>query len=56
MFPITTELFLIVGWTMLEIASANTAFALGSIPMERVILILIIVALAAVSSFVCGTI
>ena len=49
---VTTELFLIVGWTMLEIASANTAFALGSIPMERVVLFLIIVALAAVSSFV----
>ena len=49
---VTTELILIVGWTMLEVAVANTAWGYGVFKGSDVVLFLIIVALAAVSSLV----
>ena len=46
----TTELFLIVGWVMLETASVNIAYALGIVSMNAVIIFLILVLAAAISS------
>ena len=50
---VTTELLLIVGWTMLEISSVNVAFALEAVSWEKVVAILVIVVIAAVASFIC---
>ncbi len=47
---VTSELFLIIGWTMLEVASINRSFAWGRIPVDRAVVFLIIVAVAAVLS------
>lgn len=49
---VTTELILIVGWTMLEVAVANSAFGYGVFKGSDVLVFLTIVALAAVSSLV----
>ena len=49
---VTTELMLIIGWAMLEIASVNTACALEHISWNKVVLFLFIVAVAAISSLV----
>ncbi len=47
---VTTELFLIVGWAMLEVASINRAFAWDRVTTEKAVAFLIIVAVAAVLS------
>lgn len=49
---VTTELMLIIGWTMLEVASTNTAFSFGRLSFEQVRLFLVIVAVAAISSMI----
>lgn len=49
---VTTELFLIIGWTMLEVASANSVFSLGRMSVREVVFFLIIVAVAVVSSLI----
>ena len=49
---VTTELLLIVGWTMLEVAVANTACGYGILNGADVVLFLIIVTIAALSSLV----
>ena len=49
---VTTELMLIMGWTMLEVAVANTACGYGVFSGSAVVLFLIIVGIAAVSSLV----
>lgn len=46
----TTELFLIVGWVMLETASMNIAYALGIVSVTSAIIFLILVFVAAISS------
>ncbi len=47
---VTSELFLIIGWAMLEVASINRAFAWERVTMDKVITFLVIVAVAAVLS------
>ncbi len=47
---VTSELFLIVGWTMLEVASINRAFAWGIVTLDKVTFFLIITAIAAILS------
>ena len=47
---VTSELFLIVGWSMLEVASINRAFAWESITIDKAAILLIITAIAAILS------
>lgn len=47
---VTSELFLIIGWSMLEVASINRAFAWERVSVDKVIVFLVIVAVAAVLS------
>ncbi len=47
---VTSELFLIIGWSMLEVASINRAIAWERVSIDRGIVFLIIVAVAAVLS------
>jgi len=47
---VTTELFLIVGWVMLEIASINIAYALEHVSAFMVIMFLFLVFAAAIIS------
>lgn len=47
---VTSELFLIIGWSMLEVASINRAFAWERVSIDKVIVFLVIVAVAAVLS------
>lgn len=49
---VTTELVLIIGWAMLEIACTNTAFSLENLSRGRVITFLIIVLAATISSLI----
>ena len=47
---VTTELMLIIGWAMLETASANTVFSLERMTFGQVRVFLAIITLAAISS------
>ncbi len=50
---VTTELFLIVGWTVLMFLEVNGLFALGRYSKPAAITVLVIAVAAAVVSFVC---
>ncbi|MCD8103988.1 MAG: hypothetical protein LUF35_03050 [Lachnospiraceae bacterium] len=50
---VTTELFLIVGWTTLMFLELNALFALGQFTKSAVILLLVITLIAAVVSMIC---
>lgn len=47
---VTSELFLIIGWAMLEVASINRSFAWEMVTVNQVALFLVIVAAAAILS------
>ena len=47
---VTSELFLIVGWSMLEVASINRACAWGAVTIDKAVIFIIITAIAAVLS------
>jgi hypothetical protein len=47
---VTSELFLIIGWAMLEVASINRSFAWEKVNVDQVVVFLVIVAVAAVLS------
>ncbi|MCR5155615.1 MAG: hypothetical protein K6C96_02895 [Butyrivibrio sp.] len=47
---VTSELFLIIGWTMLEVASINRSFAWEMVTANQVVVLLVIVAAAAILS------
>ena len=47
---VTSELFLIVGWSMLEVASINRAFAWETVTIDKAVIFIIITAIAAVLS------
>ncbi len=49
---VTTELLLIVGWAALMVSSINTVYALEQITMDKVIVMLAIIGVAAALSFV----
>ena len=49
---VTTELILITGWTMLEVAVTNAAYGYGNFSGPAVLLFLIIAAIASVSSLI----
>ncbi len=50
---VTTELFLIVGWTVLMFLELNALFAQGHFTKSAVILLLVITLLAAIVSMIC---
>ncbi|MCD7956566.1 MAG: hypothetical protein LUG93_12660 [Lachnospiraceae bacterium] len=50
---VTTELFLIVGWTTLMFLELNALFALGQFTKSAVLLLLVITSIAAVVSMIC---
>ncbi|MCC8098590.1 MAG: hypothetical protein LIO78_00780 [Clostridiales bacterium] len=50
---VTTELFLIVGWTVLMFLEVNGLFALGHYSRPTAITVLVITVLAAIVSLVC---
>ncbi len=50
---VTTELLLIVGWTMLMFLELNTLYALGEFSKTATIIFLIILVIAAVVNLVC---
>jgi len=50
---ITTELFLIVGWTTLMFLELNALFAQGQFMKSTVIVLLVITLIAAVVSMIC---
>ena len=50
--PVTTELLLIVGWTILEIASCNVAYGNDILSTRNAGILLVMITLAAVSSLV----
>jgi len=50
---VTTELFLIVGWTTLMFLELNALFAQGQFTKSAVILLLVITLIAAVVSMIC---
>jgi hypothetical protein len=47
---VTSELFLIVGWSMLEVASINRAFAWETVTIDKAAILLILTAIAAILS------
>ncbi len=47
---VTSELFLIVGWSMLEMASINRAFAWGAVTIDKVAIFLIVTSISAILS------
>lgn len=47
---VTSELFLIIGWSMLEVASINRSFAWEKVTVNQVVAFLVIVAVAAILS------
>ena len=47
---VTSELFLIIGWSMLEVASINRAFAWEAVTIDKAVFFLIITAIAATLS------
>ncbi len=49
---VTTELILIVGWTTLEVAVANAVYGYGTLNRSAIVLFLVIVAVASISSLI----
>ena len=47
---VTSELFLIIGWSMLEVTSINRAFAWEAVTIDKAVFFLIITAIAATLS------
>ena len=47
---VTSELFLIIGWAMLEVASINRSFAWEKVTTGQVVVFLVIVTVAAILS------
>ena len=47
---VTTELFLIIVWSMLEVASINRAFAWETVTIDKAVIFLTIILIAAISS------
>ncbi len=47
---VTSELFLIIGWSMLEVASINRSFAWEKVTVNQVVVFLVLVAVAAILS------
>ncbi|MBQ3796650.1 MAG: hypothetical protein II842_10260 [Butyrivibrio sp.] len=47
---VTSELFLIIGWVMIEVASVNRSFAWERVTFNQVVVFLVIVAVAAILS------
>jgi hypothetical protein len=51
--PITTELFLIIGWAMLALAEVNALHGLGAYPSETAVPLAIAVGIVGVVCLVC---
>ena len=47
---VTSELFLIIGWSMLEVASINRSFAWEKVTVNQIVVFLVIVAVAVILS------
>ncbi|MCD7801467.1 MAG: hypothetical protein LUH09_00920 [Clostridiales bacterium] len=50
---VTTELFLIVGWTVLMFLEVNGLFALGQYSKPAAVIVLVIAVIAAIISLIC---
>ena len=51
--PVTSELFLIVGWCMLALAEINALFGFGLFSQKRSIVFILAICVAAVVSLIC---
>jgi hypothetical protein len=51
--PVTTELLLIVGWTMLALSEINTLYGTGRFSLRSAVLFAVVIGTAALISLVC---
>ena len=50
---VTTELFLIVGWAMLELSAINAMYGTGRFGMKTSVLLIVVIGVAVLVSMVC---
>lgn len=51
--PVTTELFLIVGWAMLALSEINVLYGIGRFSQTLAVIFAVVIAVAALISLIC---